>query len=173
VTSPLAQLPNEINDAGDVQAPILALDLGEKRNGAAISDALAISITRLESFPKTSWKQTLRHVEALVRQFDAQTVVIGLPLRLNGTEGEAATKIRINAGKFARSLSVPVYLQDERLTSAEAEQRLRAQGRSAKDIRKVVDSEAAAVILEDFLGSGQKRVLVRAGEANPEQTGTV
>ena len=173
MTSSLAPLPNEINATGKVQAPILALDLGEKRNGAAVSDELAISITRLDSFAKTSWKQTLRHVAALVHRFDAQTIVIGLPLRLNGTEGDAATKIRIIAEKFAKSLPIPIYLQDERLTSAEAEERLRAEGRTAKEIPKLVDSVAAGVILEDFLVPGQKRVLVTSGVANSEQTETV
>jgi putative Holliday junction resolvase len=173
VTIPLVQVPKENNVKSDVQAPILALDLGAKRNGAAVSDALAISIRRLEPFLQTNWKQTLRHVETLIREFDAQTVVIGLPLRLNGSEGDAATKIRSTAEKFARSLPVPVYLQDERLTSAEAEERLRAEGRSAKEVSDLVDSEAALLILRDFLVPGQKRVRVQSAGANPEQIETV
>src|ERR1044072_9701320 len=69
------------------QAPIMALDLGEKRVRVAVSDALSISITRLGALPRTNWKQMLRAVADLVRRFDAQTVVIGLPLRLNGSSG--------------------------------------------------------------------------------------
>ena len=53
--------------------------------GVAVSDALSISITRLEALPRTNWKQMLRVVTELLRRFDAKTVVIGLPLRLNGT----------------------------------------------------------------------------------------
>jgi putative Holliday junction resolvase len=146
------------------RAPIVALDLGAKRIGVAVSDALSISITRLDALPRTNWKQTLRNVDELVRRFDAQTVVIGLPLRLNGSTGDAALEVRSTALKFARSLSVPVYLQDERLSSIEAEQNLRAEGRKADRISALVDSEAAAVILRDFLVSSQDRVLVSPAE---------
>ena len=154
-------------NATDVpRAPIVALDIGEKRVGVAVSDALSIAITRLEALRRTSWKQTLRDVADLVHRFDARTVVIGLPLRLNGSTGDAALQIRATAFKFARSLSVPVYLQDERLSSVEAEQNLRADGHKADRVSALVDSEAAAVILRDFLVSDQERVLVQP----PEQT---
>jgi putative Holliday junction resolvase len=141
-------------------APVLAIDLGEKRVGVAISDALSISITRLAALRRTSWKQMLRSVDELVRRFDAQTVVIGFPLRLNGSTGDAAEDVRATAMKFARSLSVPVYLQDERLSSVEAEQNLRADGHNMDRISDLVDSEAAAVILRDFLVSEHERVPV-------------
>jgi putative Holliday junction resolvase len=146
------------------RAPIVALDLGAKRIGVAVSDALSISITRLDALPRTNWKQTLRNVDELVRRFDAQTVVIGLPLRLNGSAGDAALEVRSTALKFARSLSVPVYLQDERLSSIEAEQNLRAEGHKADRVSALIDSEAAAVILRDFLVSSQERVLVSPAE---------
>jgi putative holliday junction resolvase len=148
------------------RAPVLAIDLGQKRVGVAISDALSISITRLAALRRTSWKQMLRSVDELVHRFDAQTVVIGFPLRLNGSTGEAATDVRGIALKFARSLDVPVYLQDERLSSFEAEHNLRAAGHNADRISDLVDSEAAAVILRDFLVSEQERILVLP----PEQT---
>ena len=155
------------NNATDVpRAPIVALDLGEKRVGVAVSDALSIAITRLEALPRTNWKQMLRDVADLVRRFDAQTVVIGLPLRLNGSSGDAALGVRSLALKFAQSLSVPVYLQDERLSSVAAEENLRAAGHKAERVPALVDSEAAAVILRDFIVSDQERVLV----SPPEQT---
>ena len=103
-------------------------------------------------------------VSDLVRRFDAKTMVIGLPLNLNGSDGEAALKARETALKFARSLSVPVYLQDERLSSMEAEQNLRSEGHRAAEISALVDSEAAAIILRDFLATGQERILVTPGE---------
>jgi putative holliday junction resolvase len=148
------------NQEHAIGAPILALDLGEKRVGIAVSDALSISITRLDALARTSWKQLLRDVEHLVRRFDAQTVVIGLPLRLNGFSGDSALDVRNVARKFARSLSVPVYLQDERLSSVEAEENLRAEGHKRREVLARVDSEAAAVILRDFLGSHQEKALV-------------
>lgn len=149
---------NHVTDS--IRAPILALDLGSKRVGVAVSDSLSISINRLDAIQRTNWKQLLRDVEKLARRFDAQTLVIGLPLKLNGSLGDAALATRQTAQKFARSLRLPVYLQDERLSSAEAESNLRAAGVRAEDIGKRVDSEAAALILRDFLASDQERLLV-------------
>ena len=143
-----------------IRAPIMAIDLGEKRVGIAVTDALSISITRLEALPRTNWKQLLRDVDNLIQRFDAQTVVIGLPLRLNGSSGDAAVEVQRVAQKFARSLKVPVYLQDERLSSMEAEQNLRLEGHGEVQVSALVDSEAAAVILRDFLGDDQERIVV-------------
>src|SRR6185369_9895663 len=95
--------------------PILALDLGEKLVGAAISDDLLITIRRLAPLKRTNWKQLLRDVETLISDFDAQTLVIGLPLRLDGTAGNAALEVERIARNFAKSLKLKVYLQDERL----------------------------------------------------------
>jgi putative pre-16S rRNA nuclease len=144
----------------DVRPPVVALDLGAKRVGIAVSDALSISITRLDALSRTNWKKLLRDVDNLVKRFDAQTVVIGLPLRLNGSYGDSADEARKVARKFARSLKVPVYLQDERLSSMEAEGNLRMQGHKHEKVSTLVDSEAAAVILRDFLDSDQQRILV-------------
>ena len=145
-------------------APVLAIDLGEKRIGVAISDALSISITRLAAIRRTNWKQMLRSVDELVRRFDAKTVVIGFPLQLNGFSGDAAENVRGIALKFARSLSIPVYLQDERLTSVEAEENLRAAGHGSDTLPDLIDSEAAAVILRDFLVTTEPRVPISPAE---------
>jgi len=143
-----------------INAPVLALDLGEKRVGVAVSDTLSISITPLGALARTNWKQLLRDIEDLVRHYDAQTVVIGLPLKLNGEDGDAALEVRRLAQNFARSLKVPVYLQDERLSSVAAEQTLRLRGYKGEQVSAYVDSEAASIILGDFLGSEQTRILV-------------
>ena len=144
----------------DVSPPVLALDLGKKRVGVAVSDDLSISISKLDALPRTNWKQLLRDVDDLIQRYDAKTLVIGLPLRLNGTDGDAATETRRLATNFARSLKLPVYLQDERLTSRAAEENLRLGGAAPEDIRDLVDSESAALILRDFLMPSQERTLV-------------
>jgi putative Holliday junction resolvase len=148
------------NEKNPIRAPVVAIDLGEKRVGIAVSDALLISITRLDALPRTNWKQLLRDVDNLIQRFDAQTVVIGLPLMLNGSSGDSALEVRRVAQKFAQSLPVPVYLQDERLSSVEAEQNLRAEGYKRDRVSALVDSEAAAVILRDFLSDDQERIVV-------------
>ena len=149
------------NDVPDsIRAPVLALDIGTKRVGVAVSDSLSISINRLDAIQRTNWKQLLRDVEKLALRFDAKTLVIGLPLKLNGSLGDAALATRETALRFARSLKLPVYLQDERLSSVEAEQNLRDAGVPREELGNRVDSEAAALILRDFLASDQERLLV-------------
>ena len=87
----------------------------------------------------------------IASSFDAQALVIGLPLNLDGTEGQAAKEARRLARNFELSLKAPVHLQDERLTTLEAEEALRVAGRSGADLRRYVDSESAAIILRDFI----------------------
>lgn len=140
--------------------PIVALDLGQRRVGVAASDSMLISITKLAPLLRSSWKQLLRDVTEVVRRLDAKILVIGLPLRLDGSRGSAAVEAEYNAWKFSRSMSIPVYLQDERLTSVEAEAQLRAAGNSNFEMRDLVDSQAAAIILLDFINGAQPRVLV-------------
>jgi len=143
-----------------IAAPVLALDLGQKRVGVAVTDSLSISITRLAALQRTNWKQLLTDVVHLIQRFDAKTVVIGLPLRLDGSYGDAAEAARLAAAKFARSLDIPVFLQDERLTSAEAQENLRSRGVRRPELSEMVDSESAAIILSDFLQGGQNRILL-------------
>ena len=145
----MASIPTTEN----VQGPILALDLGEKRIGVAISDGLLISVRRLDQLQRTNWKQLVRDAAALVQRFDAKTLVIGLPLGLNQQSGSAAKEIEQIAQNLSQSLAVPVYLQDEKLTSVEARERLLAEGVRKEAISHYLDSEAAAVILRDFISS--------------------
>ena len=120
----------------------------------AVSDELCISVRPLVALNRTNWKQLLRSVSEALKSFDARALVIGLPLKMDGTEGEAATAARRMARNFELSLNVPVYLQDERLTSREAEDELRAAGHRDERLRRArVDSESAAIILRDFIES--------------------
>ena len=136
---------------GKPSGRLLALDLGEKRIGVAISDELWITVRPLPLLHRRNWKQLLVAVDDLIRHFDAQALVIGLPLNLDGTEGHAAREAQRIAHNFELSLKVPVYLQDERLTSREAEESLRVAGRTGDDLHKYIDSESAAIILRDFI----------------------
>ena len=137
--------------AADPPGRVLALDLGAKRVGVAVSDELRMTVSPLPAIERRSWKDLLRRVAAVIESYDARGLVIGLPLSLDGTETSAAQDARATAEKFQRSLGVPVYLQDERLTTVAATAHLRAAGRSAREIRRQVDSESAAVILGDFI----------------------
>jgi RNAse H-fold protein YqgF len=147
-------------DQFNISGPILALDLGQKLVGAAISDERLITTKRLPPLKRSSWKKLLQDVRQLIERFDAQTVVVGLPLRLDGTDGDAAKDVRRLAANLAKSVAQPVYLQDERLTSFEATANLKAAGVKPGDIPALVDGEAAAMILRDFLQTDQERIRV-------------
>ncbi|MEK6337194.1 MAG: Holliday junction resolvase RuvX [Acidobacteriota bacterium] len=141
----------------DSAGRLLAIDLGAKRVGVAISDELGIAIRPLPAIARRSWKDLLRQIVALVEEFQAKALVVGLPLRLDGVEGEAAASARSAASKFQQSLGIPVLLQDERLTSLEAESDLRSAGKSGREIKGEIDSAAAAVILRDFIADRDRR----------------
>lgn len=143
-------LPNSAPPAGR----LLALDLGARRVGVAVSDELRLSVRPLPAIARASWKKLLCEIAELCRSFDARGVVVGLPLNLDGTEGEAALEARRIARNLSLSLNIPVHLQDERLTSRAAEQTLRDARASASEVASRVDGEAAALILSDFLTKG-------------------
>ena len=128
---------------------ILAIDPGTKRIGVAVSDADRVVATPLPRIDRTSWKKLLSEIKQLLQQFDAKALVIGLPLESNGDESEMSSEAREMARKFDLSLEIPVFLQDERVTSYEAKRRLWDRG--APDPKDHVDSEAASLILSDFL----------------------
>lgn len=144
----------------NLTGPILALDPGEKLVGAAVSDENLITIKRLPPLKRSNWKRLLQDVLSLIERFDVKTIVIGLPLSLDGTQGEAAQKVHRLAQNLGRSVSLPVFLQDERLTSFEAMENLKAEGKRHEEISALIDGEAAALILRDFLRTDQDRILV-------------
>lgn len=161
---------NKTEDDCNISGPILALDLGEKLVGAAVSDEKLITIKRLPPLKRSNWKKLLQDVLALIERLDAKTLVIGLPLSLDGTRGEAAQNAARVAQNLARSTSLPVYLQDERLTSFEALENLRTEGKRPDEIPALIDGEAAAMILRDFLRTDQDRLLVNSkGDRNTTQ----
>jgi putative Holliday junction resolvase len=130
---------------------ILALDLGKKRIGVAVSDELQMTARGVEVITLTNREKLFADVKNLCEDFDAIALVIGLPLNFDGTESPGATEARLLAAEFEKNLTIPVFLQDERLTSHEAEENLREQGYDWREIKKLVDKEAAAIILRDFL----------------------
>ena len=131
----------------------MAIDLGSKRVGVAVSDELQITATPLPFIERRSWKDLLKRVASVIEAYDARGLVIGLPLSLDGRQADAAEQTRKIAENFRRSLNVPVYLQDERLTSFAADLEMRSEGAKDEEIKRRIDSEAAAVILRDFMAT--------------------
>ncbi len=137
--------------AVDRKGRILSLDLGKKRIGVAVCDELQMTVRGIEVITLKNREKLFADVKNLCETFDAIALVIGLPLNFDGTESAGATEAREIAAEIEPILALPVFLQDERLTSREAEEILREQGYDWREIKKLVDQEAAAIILRDFL----------------------
>lgn len=130
---------------------IIAIDPGTKRIGVAVSDETRTIATPLERIERTSWKKLLLKLKDIIAEYDAATVVIGLPYNTDGSESAMSSEARDIARKLSISIDIPVFLQDERVTSYDAKGRLWTQGVDLESSRKLVDSEAATIILSDFL----------------------
>lgn len=160
----------QANKKSEISGPVMALDLGQKRVGVALSDPLLISIRRLDALNRSSWKQLLKDVAELAQRYDAQTLVIGLPLSLDGNAGSAALEARRTAEKFSQSLDLPIYLQDERLSSIAARERLKDEGIVGKAAALQLDSESAVIILRDFLNSVEEVAPVKRPKSDKALT---
>ncbi len=129
----------------------LGVDLGRVRIGLALADDVLRTARPLRVVERRAEAADLAAIAEAAREYEVERVVLGLPLNMDGTEGPSARLARAFAPKLAAALGVPVDLFDERLSTFEAEIRLRDQGFSAKDRRSRVDAEAAAVILQGWL----------------------
>ena len=139
---------NGLPDGGRV----VAIDPGTKRVGVAVCDEHRVIARPLPAVQRTSWKKLLLQIKNTLAEFDAVALVVGLPYNFDGTESEMTAEARDMARKLSLSLEIPVYLQDERATTYEARGRLWKAGLEGKGMRAAVDSEAATIILTDFLG---------------------
>lgn len=128
----------------------LGLDPGEARIGVACSDPSGVLATPLETVPRGGGD--LARLCDIVTEHDIVRVYLGLPRSLSGSEGPAAARVRAFAEELEELIApVPIYLQDERLTTVSAEAMLRERGRFGQQRRAVVDQVAATVILQTAL----------------------
>ncbi len=132
---------------------MLALDLGDKRIGLALSDELGITAQPAGFLERTGDRATLEAIAKLVAERGVSHVVVGHPLLLSGAEGTRALAARETVGRLREVVSVPVDLWDERLTTAQAERELISDGVRRRKRRKVIDSLAAVLILQSWLGA--------------------
>ncbi len=134
---------------------VLAIDLGRKRIGLAISDASGLLARPLDVVQAGGAAQVARIAEIvaqLAREDDGlATVVVGLPSHLDGTPNEQTAEVEAFVAALRGRISQPIALQDERLSSVEAESRLAVRDRDWRSRKKKLDAAAAAVILQDYL----------------------
>lgn len=133
---------------------LLGLDYGSKTVGVAATDALGITVQPVETIVRREEKKlrrTLARIETLCRDMEIGAVVIGLPLNMDDTEGERAAAARDFGEAVARRTGLPVYFEDERLTTMEADEILGETGFARKDRKTVIDQLAAVLILESYV----------------------
>jgi putative Holliday junction resolvase len=130
---------------------IAALDLGKRRIGIAIADDAGLAVSPIGAIERRSVVRDLESIRARLVEFDVDQVVVGLPLNMDGSAGSAARAAIAFADRLREACSLPVDLFDERLTSFEAEERLKdLSGRRTRD-KGTVDAVAASIILEGWL----------------------
>ena len=132
---------------------ILAIDHGTRRMGIAISDELKTIAQPLVYIPAEPFPDFLVRLTELLREKEADLVLIGMPRNMDGTYGPAAEKVRDFIAKLKQTITVPIKIWDERLTSAQAN-RVLIQTQTRRDKRKEkVDQTAAAILLQSYLDS--------------------
>jgi putative Holliday junction resolvase len=132
---------------------ILALDLGRKRIGMAISDELGITAQGIPTLERRNKRMDFAVLSALVREKNIERIVLGLPLRMSGEEGTQADWVRGFAEELKGHLGVPIELRDERWTSKQAERVLMGSGIRNQDRKPAIDRMSAVILLQDFLDS--------------------
>ena len=139
---------------------LLALDVGDVRIGVAVSDETRTLASGLTTLRSRGPRQDAQQVAALVREQAAGEVVVGLPLRLDGSHGPQAEKVLAFVERLRRRLPVPVTTRDERLTSVAAGERLAEAGVRGRERKRRIDQAAACLILQELL---DERKAVPAG----------
>ena len=136
---------------------VLALDVGDRRTGVALSDAVGMIAIPLTTIQASDEDELATVVMALIEEHGAGEVVVGMPLTLAGERGSQAKR----TGHFVRHLrsqiDVPIKTVDERLSTVEATRRIREAGGRRKRAREGIDAAAAAVVLQAYLDSGGGR----------------
>ena len=131
--------------------PVLAIDHGQARIGLAATDELGIAAHPVETI-HTARTDPLQRITELISERGIRLILLGLPLRLDGTEGDAARRVRAFGTELTAAIpGIPLLYSDERLSTTTASQKLREAGKSARDQKKIIDQAAALEILNDWL----------------------
>lgn len=128
----------------------IAFDYGDARIGVAICDPDGILSTPLP-FLDAKHPKLIKHIEALCEEYEPIAIYLGQPKHLSGSEGVAIEKVRNFAASLAEKFSLPIIYIDERLSTVDAQRRLREAGKNSKESKSLIDSMAAVAILEGGL----------------------
>jgi len=129
----------------------LGLDVGKRRVGVAGCDGTGLIATGLTTIVRTSFEQDVQQLKAIADEREAQVLVVGLPYSLDGSIGQTAQYVQQFAERLADALELPLEYVDERLTTVEAEEQLKAQKRFNTRNKGLIDRQAATIILQEWL----------------------
>ena len=132
---------------------VLALDVGKRRIGLAISDGLGLTAQGLPTLQRTTIREDLMHLAELTAEREIGLFLIGDPLHMSGDQSRQAQYIRDFAARLTERTGVPVKFWDERLTTVQAHRVLRESGISIEKRAKAIDRLAAVILLESYLDS--------------------
>lgn len=133
----------------------LALDVGNRRIGVAVSDELGLTAQPVLTLERRrNPREDMRSLARLARKYGVAAIVVGNPVHLSGDLSPQAKKTQAFAAQLGELTGLPIHLWDERLTSREAHQILYEAGHARQQHRRVVDQVAATLILQSFLGQG-------------------
>lgn len=136
-----------------IQGRILALDVGKRRIGLAISDPLGVTAQGLETLERTNLREDLARLAQLAAERGVGLLLVGLPLHMSGDESAQSAYVRDFAARLAAATGIPVEFWDERLTSKEAERALREGNATLQRKKQSVDRMSAVLLLESYLGA--------------------
>lgn len=129
----------------------LGLDIGKKRIGIAGCDGTGLIATGLTTLHRTNFAEDVRKLQAIITEREVDLLVVGMPYSLDGSVGTQANKVAKIAKKMAQALNLPLEYVDERLTSVEAEDMLKAKKKYSSYDKGAVDRQAATIILQQWL----------------------
>jgi putative holliday junction resolvase len=132
---------------------ILALDLGKRRIGLALSDELGLTAQGLETLQRTNIRADLAHLAEIASENSVSSIVIGNPIHMSGQEGRQSGYAHEFGARLQAATGLPVEFWDERLTTVEAQRVLRQSGISIEKRASAVDRLAAVILLESYLDS--------------------
>lgn len=137
----------------------MCLDIGDKRIGIAVSDPFNVYSLPVSTYFRKNLNTDLRYMADLIKEKCATAIVCGLPVNFDGTASVQTEKARFFIEKLKETTGLKVYAADERCTTVEAEETLIAQGKTRKERKAVIDSLAAASILQGFLNDKTNKEL--------------
>lgn len=132
---------------------LMALDIGERRIGVALSDPGQMLARALRVITRRSRQADACLIASLVREHEVEKIIVGHPLHLDGSAGEQARRIEAYARELQQDIGVPVLLRDESYSTERAREAMIEAGRKRKERKERLDAVAAAVILQDYMDS--------------------